>query len=293
MNENFPKTLPLSRAQRGSGRLWVWTILVLAVAALGLTGWVMRGAIAAHVERALGLMPVPSAPAAPTGDPVALSHAQAGLEARLATLEQRLLRTDMAAATAADNAGRAEALLIAFSARRQLDRGAPLGYLETALTQRFGDAQPLAVAAVINAGRQPVTRDRLAARLDQLAPLLTDKAGGDGAWGRIGRDLAGMFVLHKDGATASPDPNMRLQHARMCLSEGRVEDAIADVRLMPGAKAGEQWIADAHRYGEAQHALDIIETAALLPAIEAPRPTAAAAPAVPAPAPSPAPSPAR
>jgi hypothetical protein len=63
---------------------------------------------------------------------------------------------------------------------------------------------------------------------------------------------------------AAPDPKLRLDHARLCLREGRIEDAIADVRLLPGAKAAQGWINDAQRYAAAMHALDALDTSALL-----------------------------
>jgi hypothetical protein len=68
------------------------------------------------------------------------------LEARLAAVSSRLDGITREADEAGGNAGRAEALLIAFAARRALDRGAPLGYLEGELRLRFADAQPRAVA---------------------------------------------------------------------------------------------------------------------------------------------------
>ncbi|NBC37468.1 hypothetical protein GTZ99_13010 [Novosphingobium sp. FSY-8] len=279
MIEEFPNQ---PRAQARSGCLRRTGVGLLCLGAilggcLGLAYWNggvlwLRGHLPA---------PTPAPVAAPVGD--GAMARQAGLETRLATLEAKLTQITMTAATAADNAGRAESLLIAFATRRQIDRGAPLGYLEAQLKHRFGDTQGVAVSTLINAAHQPITRDRLIARLDALGPGLIDQGAAESTWSKIRRDLSGMFVLRKDVGGPAPDPRIRLAHARQCLQEGRVDDAIADIRLMPGAKAAEQWIADAHRYGEIQHALDIIETTALLtPAEQA----EAARVAQPAPAPA-------
>ena len=58
-----------------------------------------------------------------------------------ARAEQRLSRIDLQATAASGNAARAEGLLIAFAARRMIDKGEPLGFLEergsrTVLTRR-------------------------------------------------------------------------------------------------------------------------------------------------------------
>ena len=45
---------------------------------------------------------------------------------------------------------------IAFAARRAIDRGVALGYLENLLTERFGQQHQAAVATIVTASRQPV-----------------------------------------------------------------------------------------------------------------------------------------
>jgi len=55
---------------------------------------------------------------------------------------------------AAGSAGRADALVIAFAARRAVDRGVALGYLENLLVQRFGQQHlmgPYATGAILSA----------------------------------------------------------------------------------------------------------------------------------------------
>ena len=76
-------------------------------------------------------------------------------EARVLTLEGRLAAVENAAQRAAGSAGRADALLVAFAARRAIDRGVALGYLETLLVARFGADHQRAVAQIVTASRDP------------------------------------------------------------------------------------------------------------------------------------------
>lgn len=187
---------------------------------------------------------------------------QGGLEARLAAAEQRLTRLDLQAQAAAGNAARAEGLLIALAARRAIEKGAELGYIADQLRLRFGDGWPNAVETVISMSRNPVTLDKLIARLEGLEPDLRSASEEPGlAWLR--REIRDLFVIRRE-TTPSPQPVQRMERARLFLESGRFEDAIKEVENMPGAAAATQWIADARRYAAAQRALDLIETAALL-----------------------------
>ena len=63
------------------------------------------------------------------------------------------------------SAGRADALVIAFAARRAVERGVALGYLEPLLVERFGADHQRAVATIVTASRSPVTQAQLIERL--------------------------------------------------------------------------------------------------------------------------------
>ncbi|WP_338446422.1 hypothetical protein V5F89_01090 [Pelagerythrobacter marensis] len=187
---------------------------------------------------------------------------QGGFDQRLAAAEQRLARLDLQAQAAAGNAARAEGLLIAFATRRALDRGAELGYLADQLRLRFGDAKPNAVNTIIEFSRNPVTLDVLVARLEGLAPQLTEAKDAP-LLERIGHELGQLFVIRRE-TTPSPQPQRRIERARFFLESGRVNKAIEEVGKMPGAAQAERWIADAERYVAARQALDLIETSAVL-----------------------------
>lgn len=207
--------------------------------------------------------PSPTASEAVASDRVEqVAEQQGGIDQRLAAAEQRLSRLDLQAQAAAGNAARAEGLLIAFAARRSLDRGAELGYLADQLRLRFGDAKPNSVQTIIDFSRNPVTLDVLVARLEGLAPELTD-ATDDPLLERIGHELSQLFVIRRE-TTPSPRPERRIERARFFLESGRVNKAIEEVRNLPGAEQARRWIADAERYVAAQRALDLIETSAVL-----------------------------
>lgn len=211
--------------------------------------------------------------------------ATAGFEARVAALEARLARLDLKAAATEGNTARAEALMVAFAARRAIERGVPLGFLSEQLKLRFGDAQPAAVATVLDAARAPVTLDQLAGDLDALAPALAQAPKQEGGWDRFTRELSGLFVIRRDSAP-SIRPEDRLGRARLMLRTGQTDLAIAEVERLPGSTAANDWIGGARRYAEAQRALEQLETAALLEperlrgsgggALRAPSPAAAA-----------------
>ena len=187
---------------------------------------------------------------------------QGGLDARLAAMEQRLARLDIQAQSAAGDAARAEALLIAFAARRVIERGEPLGYLADQLRLRFGEERPNAVQTIIDAAQDPVTLDQLLARLEGLAPSLDNAPEGEGVFTRLGRELSELFVVRRED-TASPVAERRLERARLFLESGRIEAAVSEIRQLPNAAAAEDWLADADRFAAAQRSLETLETAAV------------------------------
>lgn len=198
----------------------------------------------------------------PAGQPVPAFPAT-GVDGRIAELEKRLARLDIQAEAASGNAARAEGLLIAYAARRTLDRGAPLGYLEDQLRLRFADAQPNAVQTLITAATAPVTLDSLFAELQSLAPRLAGVPANEDNWGRVKRELTGLFVIRQQsGASVSADD--RIAEAKLMLAAGKVGEAIAEIERLPGAREAQPWIASARRYDAVQRALDLIETTAML-----------------------------
>ena len=199
--------------------------------------------------------------------PILTPDIERALAVRVADLEDRLSRINVQAQAASGNAARAEGLLIAFAARRALDRGSPLGYIESQLRLRFGDAQPKAVTTIINASREPVTLEELASGLDDIGPTLTSGSSGEGFWTDVRRELSELFVIRRDG-TPSPAPQQRLLRAERYVENGNVDAAITEIDRLPGDiesnETASAWMEQARRYNEARRALDVIETAAIL-----------------------------
>lgn len=199
-------------------------------------------------------------PSVQTGQRLA---AMTAMETRLALLEDRFSRLNFQANAASGHAARAEGLLIAFAARRTIERGEPLGYVADQLTLRFADAQPQAVETITEFARRPVTLDQLSARLEALAPDLTDTSRDRTLWERARVELSNLFTVRSDSPTLVA-PAARIDRARLMLTARRIGPAIDEVERLPGAEAARTWIADARRFQEAQRALDRIETTAML-----------------------------
>ena len=253
--------------------------------------------------RMLGIVPETAAPAAPV-EPVPAGPV-AGLteggptepEAeperividpeitrRVAELERRISLVDNQSRAAVGNADRAEGLLVAFAARRALDRGVALGFLEALLRQRFGETQPQAVGTVITAARDPVTLQELQDGLQQVSPQLLGAGPQQSWWDALRAELGGLVTVRRED-TPSTDPSERLRRATRRLEAGEVDVALAEVLRLPARDHAGDWIAKARRYVGARRALDTIETAALLEPRTAP--ASAPVPAKPAqPAPS-------
>lgn len=208
--------------------------------------------------------PAPVSPSADPNDAQPLNAARQDLlGVRMTELEDRLARISVAAQAASGNATRAEGLLVAFAARRALDSGAPLGYVEGQLRLRFGQAQPRAVATIINAAREPVTLTDLQGGFADLAPSLSTSPPGTGWWTAFRQEARNLVIIRKT-STPSPLPERTIPRIERLLASGRVAPAMEEVARLPGKATAERWLDMARRYREARRALDLIETAALL-----------------------------
>lgn len=274
-DELFNRTQP-KPARSGRGLSIVGVILLMLLIGGALLGWLAYegkirfapGFLRAETQESANqrladpLSGIATSPS-PAVLPPAIEAATTGFDQRLAALEQRLARLDLQAEAASGNAARAEGLLIAFAARRAIERGAPLGYLEEQLKLRFADAQPNAVDLVIAAAKQPVTLDLLAGQLDVLSEKLTNMPEDESGWSLIKSQISELFMVRRDSGTASL-PTERLERAKLLLRMGQVEPALTEVEHLPGATAASGWISDARRYASAARALDLIETTAIL-----------------------------
>lgn len=268
-----PQPVTAVRKQR-SGRGMLFIALIAFILGLALAGWLIWSGklndLLRHDDQAAqNSAPVTEFPmeraskAAALPLPVPTAPVALGaVETRLALLEERMSRLDLKAEAATGNAARAEALLVAFAARRMIDRGEPLGYLENQIRLRFGDVQPNAVETIINAAKQPITLDQLVAQLVAAGPALTSAPLNEDAWTRVKREISNLVVLRRS-TTPSPAPQNRADRAKLMLASGKVDEAIAEVQRLPGASGANEWIDAARRYAATQRALDLIETTAM------------------------------
>jgi hypothetical protein len=214
----------------------------------------------------------PSLPALPPGTDIATLNArEAALAGKLDLLELRIRDSDASARMASSYATQAERLMIAFAVRRAVERGQPLGTLETQLRARFGSAQGDSVAAIVQVAAQPVTLEDLRLALETIAPRLANGPD-DSLWARVRRILGDMVVV-RSMDSPSPRPSDRLRRARRALDAGDVEAALAEIAHMPGAANAESWTSAAKRFVAARHALIEIERAAVETPAAQPAPT--------------------
>lgn len=183
---------------------------------------------------------------------------------RIAELERRLAEVENASERAAGSAGRADSLLIAVAARRAIDRGVALGYLERPLTERFGANHRAAVATIVTGSRTPVQLEELVVEFEALGPDLRRGGASEGWWAGFRRELGSIISVHS-ASRPSPAPDVRYERALRRLQAGDVDQALAETMRMPGAGNAQAWIAKARRYIAVHRALDEIEIAALMP----------------------------
>ena len=183
--------------------------------------------------------------------------------AKIASLEQRIDRVENATQRAEGFAGRADALVVAFAARRAIDRGVALGYLENLLVDRFGAQHPAAVSTIITASHEPVRLNDLIAEYDTLGPDLRQGGPQNSWWTNFQRELGSLIEIHPADRPAA-NPDARYRRASQRLASGDVDQALAETMRLPGASRAGDWVGKARRYVGAHRALDEVESAALL-----------------------------
>lgn len=242
-------------AAGAAGAVWALSRWEGAAAFLGMSGQ-------KPVSAPTPVRTLPAVAAVPVASTVSQGSSADAL-ARVGALEARLARVESATTRAEGSAGRADALLVAFAARRAIDRGVALGYLEPLLSERFGRTHQPAVATIITASRRPVRLDQLITEFDALGPALKKGRQDEGLWEGVRREL-GSLVTVRRADRPSPRPSPTYERARARLAAGQVDQALAEAMRLPGIGAAPKWVADARTYVSAHRALDEIETAALL-----------------------------
>jgi len=266
----------MNAANRG-GMSWTARLLVaLLLILIGAAAAVWGLAHYQQAARVLGVVPAVTPQAAQHPMPPVVTQQQApslaqsaqtasnsALETQILNLQSRLQQVESQSQQAQGSAGRADALLVAFAARRAIERGVALGYLEPLLVERFGPGHPQAVATVVTASRTPVRLPDLIAQYQSLESFLTGPPPDQSWWSGFKRGFGSLITVHRTDQ-ASTQPQARYQAALTDLTAGEVDAALAETMRLPGAPKASEWINKARQYVSAHRALDEIETAALV-----------------------------
>lgn len=266
--------MTMERAGR-SGTGWITRVLIaLVLILIGAAAATWGLARSDYAARLLGVAPPAStaavqplprqqlpqqqqqpSPPADTLDPA--------IPARIAELQARIERVESENEEVQGSAGRADALLIAFAARRAVERGVALGYLEPLLVGRFGTRHPQAVATIVTASRSPVRLTELIAQYQDLEPDLLGPPPNEDLWSGIRRGFSSLVSVRRSDRPSSR-PQARYQRGLAHLMAGEVDAALAETMRLPGAPRARDWIASARQYVAVHRALDDIESAALI-----------------------------
>ena len=152
---------------------------------------------------------------------------------------------------------------MAFAARRAIDRGVALGYLEPLLVDRFGAQHQAAVATIVTASRNPVRLNDLINEYEAIGPDLRRGGSQESWWNGMRREFGSLIEVHRSDRPAM-NADARYTRAAQRLVTGDVDQALAETMRLPGAGQAGDWTDKARRYVAAHRALDEIESAALL-----------------------------
>jgi len=253
------------RAGLGWGTRLLLAIALVLVGAIGAAWALARYDQAANF---LGIGPkqqrsVALAPRRVTAPQLAVDAEPGAGSQEIAQIENRLQQVETTTQRVEGSAGRADALLVAFAARRAVDRGVALGYLEPLLLDRFGSTHARAVATIVTGSHSPVRLNDLTKQYRELGPVLRSSAPADGWLTQFQREL-GSLVQIRRADRPSTQPDARYLRALSAVENGEVDAALAETMRLPGARNAEQWIRQARQYVAVQRALDEIESGALL-----------------------------
>lgn len=207
--------------------------------------------------------PLPQPPAPASGAAQSEGMLNPAIAERIGELQARIERVESETEEAQGSEGRADALLIAFAARRAIERGVALGYLEPLLVQRFGAAHPQAVATIVTTSRSPVRLPALISQFQDLEPQLVGPPPDEDLWTGIKRGFSSLVTVRRSDRPSNK-PQARYRRALAHLMAGEVDAALAETMRLPGAPRARDWIQSARRYVAVHRALDEIESAALV-----------------------------
>jgi len=259
----------MTTASTRTGLSWTaWLLIALCLLIAGAAAAVWTLAHSDRAARLLGISHAVAVPVSVRAPPPVVTPEVAAIpaepdEQRITELETRLSKVEDVTQRVEGSAGRADALLVAFAARRAIDRGVALGYLEPLLVERFGRSHPSAISTIITSSRAPVRLEELISDYKALGPVLRSGDPDRNWFSGIRRELASLIEVRHEGRP-SEKPDARYARAAAKLDAGEVGDALAETMRMPAASRAGPWIEKARRYVATHRALDEVESAALL-----------------------------
>lgn len=197
------------------------------------------------------------------------ANTDSDVAAKVAALEKRIAQIDQQDGAAVAFSPSRGGVATALRARRALDSGASLSFIQAQLTQRFGDRYPQAVDALQQLANEPVTLDELRDDIARRGDAVIGRGGEASLWSRIQLELGELFMLRERGEP-STSPAHILQRAEEDISKGDLKSAIEKIAALPKNDASDAWLKSARRYQNAKDALDRIERGALSQPVAAP-----------------------
>ena len=248
-----------------------WGTRLLLAVALVFGGAVGAAWALARYDEAARFLGIGTRPAAVNRAPRIVSQQQGTAQEEpappeaeeIAQIENRLARVETTTERVEGSAGRADALLVAFAARRAVDRGVALGYLEPLLLDRFGRSHARAVATIITGSHSPVRLNDLVSQYRELGPALRSSAPEESWWTQFRHELGSLVQIRRTDRP-STQPDARYVRALSALENDEVDTALAETMRLPGAAKAQPWIRQARQYVAIHRALDEIESGALL-----------------------------
>ncbi len=198
-----------TRKMGWGGGLLIALVLIIAGAAAATWGLAHYRSAARFLGVVPAQQPIMLAPRPIVTSPSAQPQAQVSArqeDQEIEDLQNRVAAVENATQRAEGSAGRADALVVAFAARRAIDRGVALGYLENLLVDRFGTEHRAAVATVITVSHEPVSLDDLIGEYDALGPDLRRGGPQDSWWTNLKRELGSLVEVHSVERPASQSP---------------------------------------------------------------------------------------
>lgn len=181
-------------------------------------------------------------------------------------------RTTASLKSVADEAARAQEVLLVTAARRSIETGQSLGPLEAAIRRRFGERHPEASDAVIRLSHSRITIPTLEEAFNQLKPSLlkateNDEATDPGILDRVASALGAVVRVRGETQAGPAAPEAIISRAEQALRRGDLRSSISHITRLPARSrsVADAWLDRARVYLTGMQALSRLDAVALTP----------------------------